>query len=307
MLLKSSLYSVDLDVMVRLEETTTLDFYDTCLGEAVEKKLMNGDYKLPILPTIATKLIGRLSDYGESLDNITALVERDQSLAGHVLRFSNSVMFAGCESVNSLQEAIMRVGYKVIGEFATILTFGDSIFKAKGLEPLMDSVLSHAVRSAYLGREMAIMLNKDGDQQFMCGLLHTVGKPIILQMVSEMGLYIPMNPPHRGLISMTNRLHQKAGARACERWNLPGVVKACCTFYHNPDEATEHWDAVSITHLASKVSNLCGQNEPALEEALKKEPYFEVLGFDEDQILHLFNHKDKITEDTKAMLGTEKS
>ena len=77
-----------------LPEASALDYYESYLATAVEQKLKGGDYKLPILPVIATKLIGRLSNEQENLENITALVEQDQALAGHVLRFANSVLFA---------------------------------------------------------------------------------------------------------------------------------------------------------------------------------------------------------------------
>ena len=288
--------------MNRIQEASALDYYESYLATAVEQKLTGGDYKLPILPVIATKLIGRLSNDQENLENITALVEQDQALAGHVLRFANSVLFAGNAPVSSIQEGITRVGFKVIGEFATILTFGDSIFKAKGLEPLMDRILSHAVLTAYIGREMASLLQKDADQQFMCGLLHTVGKPIILQLVSEMGLMIPMNPPHEGLITMTDRLHLKAGKLACNRWNLPNEVRSCCAHYLDSERAKEHQDAVRITSLASQLAELCQTEDISLREKLKDDSLFAALGLQQDQVQQIFDIKEKIMEDTKAML-----
>lgn len=113
-------------MMNRIHEASALDYYESHLATAVEQKLTGGDYKLPILPVIATKLISKLSNDQESLEKITALVEQDQALAAHVLRFANSVLFAGNAPVSSIQEGITRVGFKVIGEFATILTFGDT-------------------------------------------------------------------------------------------------------------------------------------------------------------------------------------
>ena len=288
--------------MNRIQEASALDYYESYLATAVEQKLTGGDYKLPILPVIATKLISRLSNDQESLENIAALVEQDQALAGHVLRFANSVLFAGNAPVSSIQEGITRVGFKVIGEFATILTFGDSIFKAKGLEPLMDRILSHAVLTAYIGREMASLLQKDADQQFMCGLLHTVGKPIILQLVSEMGLLIPMDPPHEGLITMTDRLHLKAGKLACNRWNLPNEVRSCCAHYLDSEKAKKHQDTVRITCLASQLAELCQTEDAFLEEKLKDHSLFTALGLQQDQIQEIFDIKEKIMEDTKAML-----
>ena len=288
--------------MNRIQEASALDYYESYLATAVEQKLTGGDYKLPILPVIATKLIGRLSNDQENLENITALVEQDQALAGHVLRFANSVLFAGNAPVSSIQEGITRVGFKVIGEFATILTFGDSIFKAKGLEPLMDRILSHAVLTAYIGREMASLLQKDADQQFMCGLLHTVGKPIILQLVSEMGLLIPMDPPHEGLITMTDRLHLKAVKLACNRWNLPNEVRSCCAHYLDSEKAKKQQDTVRITCLASQLAELCQTEDAFLEEKLKDHSLFTALGLQQDQIQEIFDIKEKIMEDTKAML-----
>ena len=302
-LLKRKYQSADEIMMNRTQETSSLDYYDSYLAAAVEQKLMDGDYKLPILPVIATKLIGKLSNDQESLENIAALVEQDQALAGHVLRFANSVLFAGNTPVSSIREGITRVGFKVIGEFATILTFGDSIFKAKGLEPLMDRVLSHAVLTAYIGREMARLLQKDEDQQFMCGLLHTVGKPIILQLVSEMGLLIPMDPPHEGLITMTDRLHLKAGKLACNRWNLPNEVRSSCAHYLDSERAKEHQDAVRITCLASQLADLCQTEDTFLEEKLRSDSLFDTLGFQKGQVQHIFDIKEKIMEDTKAMLA----
>ena len=254
------------------------------------------------MPVIATKLISKLSNDQESLEKIAALVEQDQALAAHVLRFANSVLFAGNAPVGSIKEGIARVGFKVIGEFATILTFGDSIFKAKGLEPLMDRILSHAVLTAYIGREMASLMQKDADQQFMCGLLHTVGKPIILQLVSEMGLLIPMDPPHEGLIIMTDRLHLKAGKLACDRWNLPNEVRSCCAHYLDSESAKKHQDTVRITSLASQLAELCQTEDTFLEEKLKDHFLFAALGLQQDQIQQIFNIKEKIMEDTKAML-----
>ncbi|MDG1891382.1 MAG: HDOD domain-containing protein [Verrucomicrobiota bacterium] len=288
--------------MSYVEEPTVLDYYDA-LEVAVEQKLIAGDYKLPILPVIATKLIGRLSNDNEDLESIAALVQQDQTLAGHVLRFSNSVLFAGNAPVSSLQEAIARVGFKVIGEFATILTFGNNIFQAKGLEPVMNRILGHAVLSAFIGKEMAILLQKDSDQQFMCGLLHTVGKPIILQLVSEMGVLMPMNPPYDGLIAMTDKLHHKAGTLAGERWKLPDQVRACCAYYRDTEKTDAHQDAVRMTCLASQMADLCQADDADLQHKLKKHPLFNLLGFHENQVQQLFEAKEKIMEDTKAMIG----
>lgn len=122
-------------------------------------------------------------------------MQGDQTLAGHVLRFANSVLYGGHIPAETLQEAIARVGFNVIGELATVLTFGNNIFRSKGLQSLMDDIQEHAVLTAFLARDLGKATSGPSDQLFLCGLLHTVGKPILLQLVTTMGVMIPMRPP----------------------------------------------------------------------------------------------------------------
>ena len=60
------------------------------------------------------------------------------------------MLFGGQLPAETLQEAIARVGFSVIGELATVLTFGNNIFRAKGLEHLMDDIQEHAVLTAFV-------------------------------------------------------------------------------------------------------------------------------------------------------------
>ena len=260
-------------------------YYET-LQQAIEDKLESGDFQLPILPVIASKLIGKLSHGNEDLEAIATLMQGDQTLAGHVLRFANSVLFGGQLPAETLQEAIARVGFSVIGELATVLTFGNNIFRAKGLEHLMDDIQEHAVLTAFIARDLDMAKGGDGDHQFLCGLLHTVGKPILLQLITTMGVMIPMQPPYEELKGIMDRLHHQAGKKASERWNLPSSVKASCAHYLAPETSKDHFDVVQCTGLASQLA-LIAQAEGSVESSQLQE----VLSGMEESIIETFSEK----------------
>jgi HD-like signal output (HDOD) protein len=264
-------------------EPAVSGYYET-LEKAMSERLEKGDFQLPILPVIAAKLIGKLSHGNEDLDAIAELMQGDQTLAGHVLRFANSVLYGGHIPAETLQEAIARVGFNVIGELATVLTFGNNIFRSKGLQSLMDDIQEHAVLTAFLARDLGKATSGPSDQLFLCGLLHTVGKPILLQLVTTMGVMIPMRPPYDELREIVERLHHRAGSIACDRWNLPATVKASCTHYNDPDKAGEQADLVRDVNQASQLASIvqqAGTLEPADVEA--------VLKTEDPQVLSQFN------------------
>ena len=285
-------------------------YYET-LQQAIEDKLESGDFQLPILPVIASKLIGKLSHGNEDLEAIATLMQGDQTLAGHVLRFANSVLFGGQLPAETLQEAIARVGFSVIGELATVLTFGNNIFRAKGLEHLMDDIRKannkpilmddiqeHAVLTAFIARDLDIAKGGDGDHQFLCGLLHTVGKPILLQLITTMGVMIPMQPPYEELKGIMDRLHHQAGEKASERWNLPSSVKASCAYYLAPETSKDHFDVVQCTGLASQLA-LIAQAEGGVESSQLQE----VLSGMEESVIETFSDKiESSIQEAEAMI-----
>ena len=61
-------------------------YYET-LQQAIEDRLESGDFQLPILPVIASKLIGKLSHGNENLEAIS-------SSAASFIRWANPSSFS---------------------------------------------------------------------------------------------------------------------------------------------------------------------------------------------------------------------
>ena len=76
--------------------------------------------KLPASPQIFGKLCLLLDDLSADAGQVVDLISVDASLSARVLRLSNSVFFRGSLSVQSLDEAIGRVGFREVHKIVGI-------------------------------------------------------------------------------------------------------------------------------------------------------------------------------------------
>jgi N-acetyl-gamma-glutamyl-phosphate reductase len=61
---------------------------------------------LPLLPQVASELLSILHDPNVDMEHLSELIHRDQALAGHVLRISNSAAYGTGESIVALRDAL---------------------------------------------------------------------------------------------------------------------------------------------------------------------------------------------------------
>jgi len=273
------------------------------LREMLESRLDDGEIKLPVLPVVATQVIAMANNDDIDLSDLSQLIHKDQALAGHVLRIANSVLFAGNTAIVSLQQAIARLGVNMIGEMATVISIQGQVFKAKGFGKEIDQVWKHALLSGFYGKEIARAMRKNVEAQFLCGLLHTIGKPILFQTISdiqeEKGL-IPQNEAN--IPQLIDLLHPRTGQLACEKWKLPRQVQACCSFYLNRDKTSEFQDSVAMTYLGSRLAEWCLDGSELSIDTLRQEPVFTELNFYPDEVDALLEKRETVLNLMETMV-----
>ncbi|WP_372680744.1 HDOD domain-containing protein, partial [Desulfosarcina sp.] len=68
--------------------------------------------ELPPLPTLVTRALDMLSDPGVDIKAVEKVIGMDQSLVSKLIKISNSALFGGLNRVESLQQALTRLGAK---------------------------------------------------------------------------------------------------------------------------------------------------------------------------------------------------
>ena len=176
----------------------------------LERRLSEGELDLPLLPTAAIE-VGRLAaDENPDLRRLADLIKRDQALATHLLRVVNSPLYASRSPIVSLQQAVTRLGAGKIREVALLIAFRVGVVQARGFEIDVKNVFSHATAAALFAQEIARATRRNVEDAFLSGLLHDVGRPVLLAAAAS--VLGGQAAGHRAaVLAYVDREHTRAG------------------------------------------------------------------------------------------------
>ena len=220
----------------------------------VEARLAGGTHQLPLLPQVAAEVLALSQDPRSDSARLCALVQRDQSLAGHVLRLANSATRAARSPVVSLQQAVARLGMREVAGIAVATSLRSGIFQVAGHETRLAGLWTQSLATAAYAREVA-RLRRDGvESAYLCGLLHAVGKPVVLQAAAGVAeeLGAPLSPAF--LDQLIEAHYLAVGARVAARWNLPAKVAAAIAWHGAPEQAADYVQDAATTQLAAQLA-----------------------------------------------------
>jgi putative nucleotidyltransferase with HDIG domain len=195
------------------------------LSREIAKGLAAGRITLPVLPAVATEVLGLVNDSDSRIGALAATIRNDQALAGHVMKFANSPLLRGSTPMISLQQAISRLGMRLVADIAIAACMGPKLFKAPAYAALIDTIWQESLATAIWAREIARKLRRNVEVAFLCGLLHQIGKPVVLQAVQETAPLIGQSLPDSTVIQHLIAEHTAAaGLSVAQKWNLPELV-----------------------------------------------------------------------------------
>ncbi|MEO7037931.1 MAG: HDOD domain-containing protein [Polyangiaceae bacterium] len=141
-------------------------------------------YRPPPLPTVALELISLAASDDVNVEQVVRLLERDQMLAGAVMRLVGSPIHAGRGPVRSLGDAVLRLGIKTVRDSVFDAALRKSVFKAPPeFEATMNRIARHGTATAYLARSVCRVARVADDQAFLGALLHDVGYAALILAV----------------------------------------------------------------------------------------------------------------------------
>ncbi len=269
---------------------------------AIAARIETGNLKLPVLPLAIQKIMEMNSNPEFDVQELSDLIHQDQTLAGHVLRVCNSSIYAGTYKINSLRQAISRLGGHAMVKIAVSVTMQGEIFQVVKFRDEIREIWRHAFASGLYAQEIAVLRKAPNPEMYMCGLLHQVGKPVLLQTLVSLAREMDGKLNEQEVAEILSRYHTRVGTLLATTWKLPATIVEACRLYRKPavaDEADTHEEtatAVYTTYLASCLADsLIDDNvSPVLEPAV-----LERLGLTAEHMETLHAREDEI----KAMMG----
>ncbi|WP_167496405.1 HDOD domain-containing protein [Desulfopila sp. IMCC35006] len=217
----------------------------------------------PVLPVTVMRLMTVTSNPASSAQEVIDVILTDQSLCLTVLKISNSVLFGRPHRVDSIKTAVSILGFDEVQRIALAKALINSFSKvARQHKASIDKFWEHSFVCGMVARIMAKDLNISPDIAFMGGLIHDIGKLIMLETFAydyalDWMLGLSTEQFHRDELHTFSFTHDRVGGHLLRKWLFPANLIAAVEAHHFPDKATAEKDVASVIQLADFLSFYC--------------------------------------------------
>lgn len=275
------------------------------LRRALAERIESGALELPVLNQAATRVATLCNECNAEPRELADTLSRDPSLAGHVLRVSNSSTYAPVQPIVSLQQAISRLGMATLGQIAFAVAVGERVFEVPGHEFWARELWRHSALCAGWSREISRVRRRNGETTFLCGLMHDVGLPILVQAAADMLRRSGSEAPRELLEPIVLELHGAAGAKLAEAWKMPEAVRETMLAHHDLARKLKHPEEVRTVALADLLSHWtvehADESTADCVARLRGLALLEQLGLYDDELETLLERKECVLDFAGAL------
>jgi putative nucleotidyltransferase with HDIG domain len=186
-------------------------------------------YRPPVLPSVAIELSDLTRKTTVSYDDVVTVLQNDPLIVAGVLKVAQSPIYGGRSPVQSLKEAIQRLGINTLRDIVWQVVAGMRLFRVKGYTAIMERLQAHSVFTACMSRVVAARAGVAAEHAFLCGLLHDVGISGTLIALVE----AEKNLPELGtLLAAIDGMHAQAGGLIAKLWGLSPAIEKSIEQHH---------------------------------------------------------------------------
>jgi putative nucleotidyltransferase with HDIG domain len=238
------------------------------------------DLSIPMLPDQAQRVLHLVGDPDVTIATLAAVVSKDPVLATRVLGMANSALYGAMSPLRSVSDAVVRLGTRTVRNVVVTVSMQSQFKSPEVYGHDGHSFMEHAVGTAYVAHLVADHVRADVEEAFLCGLLHDIGKLVVLktahQYQKKHGAVIRADE----LAAAVKHHHALCGALALGFWNVPDEVRDIVQHHHAFEEAADP-QAAAICYAANLLSHRYGfgcapEGDGVLEDAVF--PYLELDG-----------------------------
>lgn len=271
------------------------------LEQALVQKLDNGEVELPLLPQVASQVMALASDPSADAAKLSSLIHQDQALAAHVLRIANSPAYMPRSPVVSLQHAVAMLGINLLSEIAFTASLKTGAFHVPGHEEDVKRLWRHSLASGAFGKDVARTRRVNVESAYLCGLLHGIGKPVVLRTVAALANEKKLALGQADVAGLVEGYHSRVGGLIAEKWALPKQVAEVIQYYADYDHAASFRQECMLTCVADRLATHLLTPDEMPEETLRDHPVFAELNLYPNDIDQLLAGKDKVLAMVTAM------
>ena len=214
----------------------------------------SADTAIPMLPAMASHVVDLARDPDGSATRITNVVSKDPVLATRVIQLANSAFSAPATEITSIGEAVVRMGTGPVRNVVTAaclssLAADPRIYGRHGRDHI-----DHSIGTAYLAWLLADRADEPPDEAFLYGLLHDIGKLVILKLARDCESFAVAIPSEVDTQDILREMHAAIGGYVTSS----GACRTACTTDRLPSRAGQRQGAAgpaSVAYIANRLAH----------------------------------------------------
>ncbi|MBV8665396.1 MAG: HDOD domain-containing protein [Burkholderiaceae bacterium] len=221
---------------------------------------------LPALPIIVIELMGTLDQEDAGAGMLAEKLSRDQALSAKVLRLSNSSFYGLSSKVTTIQQAIAILGFNSVRTLVTTASVLDTFASSEHVTFNFKGFWRHSIATALCAKTLARHLRLNQDQAFIIGLLHDIGRLVLVtgspEHYASVVSYREQNDCY--LIEAESATlgldHTMVGSALAAHWKFPVLIQKAIANHHAPN-AADPASLSPIVHMADCMAHALGLSD----------------------------------------------
>lgn len=255
------------------------------------EKIENDSLVLPTLPEIAIKIREAADDPDVNLMAMGDVIAQDPALSARMVKVANSAFMGRSVKVESLSQAVTRIGLRQIKNIATAIAM-EQLFVSKNelVREYMEKSWQKTVDVACVSMAVMQLWLKDNkhapvniDTLSLVALVHSIG---VLPILTEAERHEEVFANPSFLEAAIKRMAGKLGGAIMRSWEFTGEFIEVAENWNNlqyENEQVGYLDFIRIGAIYNKVLNKNGNTAEALQRYVDKGVLSDIKDLDSDE------------------------
>jgi putative nucleotidyltransferase with HDIG domain len=210
------------------------------------------------IPQVALKILRLIENEEYEITALADEIRKDQVISARTLKLCNSVAFAGRNRVESIDQALVYLGIRLLVKLVIAASVNE-FFSHSGLGYSLckGGLYHHAVGTAIIAEKLAEYTGSvEPGLAYTAGLLHDIGKVVLDQSIASAyplfyrKLFVEEKNFSEAETEILGFDHTRVGSKLARKWSFPESLDDIIRNHHAPENAAGHVELAHVVYLA---------------------------------------------------------